>query len=145
MKDNKILGKDGGGSSSSEVEKSRFDQVVEEVKTSIFSVFYLLLKNQETTFWKFLILLIVEYFQLLSFSFDKSVKSIQHTYLLIVGERVESRRCGLLFHAVPSNIPSGLLASTNDLGSLHNHFLYLSVLSLPRDLELLIRSDFIQA
>lgn len=62
-----------GKESSSEEEKTRFEQIEEEVKNSIFSVFYLLLKNQETTFWKFIFLLIIEYLQLLSFSFDQSV------------------------------------------------------------------------
>lgn len=69
MKETKLLGKE----SNSEEEKTKFEQIEEEVKTSIFSVFYLLLKNQETTFWKFIILLIIEYLQLLSFSFDTSV------------------------------------------------------------------------
>jgi len=69
MKETKLLGKE----NSSEEEKTKFEQIEAEVKTSIFSVFYLLLKNQETTFWKFVLLLMIEYLQLLSFSFDTSV------------------------------------------------------------------------
>jgi len=70
MKENKILG---GKDSNSEEEKSRYEQIVEEVKTSIFSVFYLLLKNNETSFWKLAFIMLIDYIQLLSFSFDDSV------------------------------------------------------------------------
>ncbi len=69
MKETKLLGKE----SSSEEEKTKMEQIEEEVKSSIFSVYYLLLKNQDTTLWKFIILLTIEYLQLLSFSFDSSV------------------------------------------------------------------------
>jgi hypothetical protein len=41
MKETKLLGKE----SNNEEEKTRFEQIEEEVKNSIFSVFYLLLKN----------------------------------------------------------------------------------------------------
>ena len=57
MKETKLLGKD----HNNEEEKTKLEQLEEEAKTSIFSVFYLLLKNQETTFWKFIVLLIIEY------------------------------------------------------------------------------------
>ena len=59
MKDNFIfaMGKD----SDSEEEKSTLQKVIEDVRTSVFSVFYLLLKNQEATLWKYLAILIVEY------------------------------------------------------------------------------------
>jgi hypothetical protein len=70
MKDNKLLGNKG---ESSEEEKSKLEQVEEEIKSSIFSVFYLLLKNNETSFWKFVVILIIEYIQLLSYSFDETV------------------------------------------------------------------------
>ena len=46
---------------SKEEEKTALQKVEDEVKTSIFSVFYLLLKNQETTSWKFIIIMIIEY------------------------------------------------------------------------------------
>ena len=71
MKDQKNLAKDG---SQQEEEKSKFEKIEEEVKTSIFSVFYLLLKNNETSFWKFVIVLVIEYIQLLSYSFDETVR-----------------------------------------------------------------------
>lgn len=77
MKENKLLGKD----SKSEEEKTKVELFEEEVKSSIFSVYYLLLKNQETTFWKFIVLLVVEYIQLLSFSFDESVTIINLPYM----------------------------------------------------------------
>jgi len=78
MKETKLLGGGGGSGgkdSNSEDEKSRIEQIEEEVKTSIFSVFYLLLKNNETSYWKFVIILIIEYIQLLSFSFDDTVSN----------------------------------------------------------------------
>lgn len=74
MKDNKLLG--GKGDSNSEEEKSKLEQIEEEVKVSIFSVFYLLLKNNETSYWKFVIILIIEYIQMLSYSFDETVRII---------------------------------------------------------------------
>jgi hypothetical protein len=73
MKENKILGAGVGKDSSAEDEKSKLEQIEEEVKSSIFSVFYLLLKNNETSYWKFIIILIIEYIQLLSYSFDETV------------------------------------------------------------------------
>jgi len=71
MKDSKVLAKDG---SQQEEEKSKFEKIEEEVKSSIFSVFYLLLKNNETSYWKFVIVLVIEYIQLLSYSFDETVR-----------------------------------------------------------------------
>lgn len=68
MKDSKL--KEG----SSEDEKTNFEKVEEDVRSSIFGVFYLLLKNNETSFWKFIVILVVQYIQLLSYSFDKSVQ-----------------------------------------------------------------------
>ena len=49
------------GKDSSEEEKSKIELFEEEVKTSIFGVYYLLLKNNETTYWKFVIVLLIEY------------------------------------------------------------------------------------
>lgn len=59
MKETKLLGVK--GDNNSEEEKSKLEQIEEEVKVSIFSVFYLLLKNNETSYWKFVIILIIEY------------------------------------------------------------------------------------
>lgn len=41
MKETKLLGKE----NTNDEEKTKFERVAEEIKTSIFSVFYLLLKN----------------------------------------------------------------------------------------------------
>lgn len=57
MKDNMLF----TGKDSSEEEKSKIELIEEEVKTSIFGVYYLLLKNNETTYWKFVIVLLIEY------------------------------------------------------------------------------------
>lgn len=46
---------------SAEEEKSKVEQIEEEVKSATFSVFYLLLKNNETSYWKFVIILVLEY------------------------------------------------------------------------------------
>ena len=72
MKENKILS-GRADSSNSEEEKSKLEIVEEEVKGSIFSVFYLLLKSNETSYWKFIIVLLIEYIQLLSYPFDDTV------------------------------------------------------------------------
>ena len=70
MKETKLFAKE----QASEEEKSKIEQFEEDIKNGVFSVFYLLLKNYETTFWKFIVLLIIEYMQLFSFAFDQSVK-----------------------------------------------------------------------
>jgi hypothetical protein len=69
MKEIKLLGKE----VVNDEDKSKMEALEEEVKNSIFCVFYLLLKNYETTMWKFIVILIIEYLQLFSFSFDLSV------------------------------------------------------------------------
>ncbi len=76
MKETKLLGVK--GDNNSEEEKSKLEQIEEEVKVSIFSVFYLLLKNNETSYWKFVIILIIEYIQMLSYSFDETVRFIYY-------------------------------------------------------------------
>jgi hypothetical protein len=83
MKESKLLG--GKSDSNSEEEKSKLDQIEEEVKTSIFSVFYLLLKNNETSYWKFVIILIIEYIQLLSYSFDETVRILINILFILAG------------------------------------------------------------
>lgn len=82
MKQGRLLangGQGGGpgglGKDSNEEEKSKLEQIEEEVKSSIFGVFYLLLKNNETSYWKFIAILLIEYIQLLSFSFDETVSA----------------------------------------------------------------------
>lgn len=72
MRDNKLLiiSKDGPAS---EEEKTKAQKIEEEIKTSIFSVFYLILKNNEVSYWKYAFILLIEYIQLLSYSFDESV------------------------------------------------------------------------
>ena len=89
MKDSKILSKDG---SQQEEEKTKLEKIEEEVKTSIFSVFYLLLKNNETSYWKFVIILIIEYIQLLSFSFDESVRLITSLTIYFTRLRTSGNR-----------------------------------------------------
>lgn len=59
--------------SSAEEERSTLEQVEEEVKNSVFSVFYLLLKNNETSSWRLGAIVLIEYIQLLSFTFDSTV------------------------------------------------------------------------
>lgn len=80
MKDTKLLRK---GDASEEEHKSKLEKLEEKFKSSIFSVYYLLLKNQETTFWKFVLLLTIEYLQLLSFPFYTSVSLIINSLPLL--------------------------------------------------------------
>lgn len=72
MKENKMLGATSKDSSAEE-ERSTLEQVEEEVKNSVFSVFYLLLKNNETSSWRLGAIVLIEYIQLLSFTFDSTV------------------------------------------------------------------------
>ena len=69
MRDNQGAATKEGG----EEDKSKLEKVEEEVKQSIFTVFYLILKNQESSYWRYILVLIIEYLQLLSFTFDESV------------------------------------------------------------------------
>ena len=50
--------------------------ILKEVKESIFSVYYLVLKDDEITMFKYALILLIEYFQLLSFSFDETVSNL---------------------------------------------------------------------
>ena len=59
-----------------EEEKTKFERAEHFAKNSIYGIFFLLLKEQETTFWKFVFLLFIEFLQLLSFSFNPSVSTL---------------------------------------------------------------------
>lgn len=51
-----------GRDSGMDDERSQLEIIEEEVKSSTFGVFYLLLKNNESSFWKISFILMIEYF-----------------------------------------------------------------------------------
>jgi hypothetical protein len=65
--------KDSHGGKGGEEEKSRLEWAKEEVKTAVFSVFYILLKNNESSLWKFIAIYLIQFLQMLSFSFEQAV------------------------------------------------------------------------
>ena len=140
MKEKKLLGKE----QSSEEEKSRVEQIEEEIKQSVFSVFYLLLKNHETTYWKFIFLLIIEYLQLLSFSFNSSVKVILFS-VGIDGCEVEINRDRELLFGVPGKFPRGLLVAAAVVWHLRDHFLHRDLPCFSDHHWLHLRSHHLQA
>ena len=56
-----------------EHEKSGFEKLEDEVKGTIFNVLYVLLKDDETSHWKHIILILLDYIQIYFFSFGESV------------------------------------------------------------------------
>ena len=56
-------------------QKSKLEKIEQEVKASVFGLFFHLLKDLETTFWKSVVLLLIEFLQYLSFAFSPEVGS----------------------------------------------------------------------
>ena len=54
-------------------EKSSLEKLGESLKHSIFRVLYVLLKNQTFSFWREIIFVLIQLFQLLSFSFHSAI------------------------------------------------------------------------
>ncbi len=54
-------------------EKSAFEKLEENLKFSIFGVLYVLLKNYSFSIWMEIIFVLIQLFQLLSFSFNEIV------------------------------------------------------------------------
>ncbi len=50
---------------------SGFEKFESEVKSTIFNVLYVLLKDDESSHWKHIVLLLSDFFQIYYFSFDK--------------------------------------------------------------------------
>ena len=70
MKDKKI-GK--GGAPIEEREKSSYEKFEDEVKSTIFNVLYVLLKDDETSHWKHIVLILFDLMQIYYFSFSGAV------------------------------------------------------------------------
>lgn len=60
-------------SNSKEEEKSKLERIKDEVINSIFGVFYILLKNSESSLWKFIVVMAIQCLQMLSYSFQEEV------------------------------------------------------------------------
>lgn len=58
MREGKIFRKK---DSHKEEEKTKLERLIDEVKTSIFSVFYILLKNNESSLWKFIAIYLIQF------------------------------------------------------------------------------------
>ena len=57
-----------------EAEKSTFEKFEDEVKTTIFNVLYVLLKDDETAHWKHIAMVLSDFIQIWYFSFAAGVK-----------------------------------------------------------------------
>ncbi len=58
MRDNKLFRK---RDSQKEEEKTKLEKVKDEIKNGIYGVFYILLKSNENSFWKYSVLLAIEF------------------------------------------------------------------------------------
>ena len=54
-------------------EKTSFEKLEEKIKSSIFAVLFVLLKNQDFSIWVEIIFVFIQLFQFMSFSFSKKV------------------------------------------------------------------------
>ncbi len=54
-------------------EKTSFEKLEENLKTSIFSILFVLLKNKDSSVWTEIILIILQLLQFMSFTFNKVV------------------------------------------------------------------------
>jgi hypothetical protein len=70
MKDKKI-----GSNLDSEMEKTAFEKFEDEVKGTIFNVLYVLLKDDETSHWKHIVEILIDFMQIYHFSFAHLVSS----------------------------------------------------------------------
>jgi len=61
------------GAIDKEVEKNAFEKFEDEVKGTIFNVLYVLLKEDETSHWKHLVLALIDYLQMFHFAFTHHV------------------------------------------------------------------------
>jgi hypothetical protein len=58
MRDNKLLR---NRDSHKEDEKTKVERLQEELRNGVFGVFYILLKKQDNSLWKYTVLLIIEF------------------------------------------------------------------------------------
>lgn len=58
-----------------EREKSSYEKFEDEVKSTIFNVLYVLLKDDETSHWKHIVLILFDFMQIYYFSFSESVST----------------------------------------------------------------------
>jgi hypothetical protein len=59
-----------------EQEKRGFDKFITELKDSVFQVLYLILKDEDSTFFSLIINVGVDYLQLIAFSFDDKINAV---------------------------------------------------------------------
>lgn len=69
-------------------EKTTFEKFEENLKSSIFAVLFILLKNQDFTLWVEIISVIVQLLQFMSFPFSKIVKKL---FLILVHKCLEAK------------------------------------------------------
>ena len=74
MRDGKLFRKKGDSHNSKEDERTKLERIKFEVINSIYGVFYILLKNNDSSLWRFGMILVVQFIQTLSYSFDETVR-----------------------------------------------------------------------
>lgn len=75
MRENKIFRKK---NAQKEEEKTKIEWIIDEFKNSIFGVFYILLKQNDSSLWKFAIMNTALFLQLMSFTFEMCVSNLFH-------------------------------------------------------------------
>ena len=69
----KNIRNNGGSAVDTEREKSSYEKFEDEVKSTIFNVLYVLLKDDETSHWKHIVLILFDFMQIFFFSFADTV------------------------------------------------------------------------
>ena len=57
----------------SDKEKTSFEKLEDEIKGTIFNVLYVLLKEDETSHWKHIVIILIDFLQIYNFSFADKV------------------------------------------------------------------------
>lgn len=56
----------------------------EDLKESLFNVIYVLLKDDETTFWKYFLLIAIDFFQILYYAFHEVVRILKFKTMFLL-------------------------------------------------------------
>ena len=73
MKEKKHGGPSGGSPGEKEEEKNALEKLEEDFKGTIFNVLYVLLKDDETSHWKHILEILLDFIQIYAYSFSSAV------------------------------------------------------------------------
>lgn len=126
MRENKLYKKI---ESQKEEEKSALERLTEELRNGIFGVFYILLKNNETSSWKYSLMMVIELIQIISYAFSSSVLS--QLIICIVRRCMEVQCDNILLGRDTEHIQDNILAEETVMGYLHHNLLRVYFPDIP--------------